>query len=229
MSGVNAVGEATVSAATATADAVKSAVHDSLHEEEIHVVLPGETIDELADKYQVNKRDLIRANSLCRRSLRAGQELVIPTGVSAEIEENHPNEILILKATNEHDQRGMVKFTLDNVIWSESGEEKYFIEMVNVQLLRVDLSNDALPDLLPADSANNNRVEVAAEVLETEEEGPKPNVAQVVEVVERTSPGEDDEFDFTSIRVDFTLFNNEGILKIFFRFFEFVSWFLTPI
>ena len=78
-SGVSAVGEATVSAATATADAVKTAVNESLGAEgEVHVVLPDENIDVLAEKYGVSKRDLIRVNSLCRRSLRAGQELIIP-------------------------------------------------------------------------------------------------------------------------------------------------------
>ena len=78
VSGVSAVGEATISAANATADAVKKEILGS--EGEIHVVLPDENIDGLAEKYNVSKRDLIRVNSLCRRSLRAGQELIIPLG-----------------------------------------------------------------------------------------------------------------------------------------------------
>ena len=67
--------------ATATADAA-AAVKDEIlgSEGEVHVVLPDENIDGLAEKYGVSKRDLIRVNSLCRRSLRAGQELIIPLG-----------------------------------------------------------------------------------------------------------------------------------------------------
>lgn len=80
LSGVSAVGEATVSSARASADAMKRAVHESLgHEDdEIHVVLPDEDLEGLAKKYGVSKRDLIRVNSLNRRSLRPGQELIIP-------------------------------------------------------------------------------------------------------------------------------------------------------
>ena len=109
MSGVSAVGEATSSACK---DAVKLVMNESL-DRETHVVLPDENIDVLAEKYGVNKRDLIRVNSLCRRSLRAGQELVIPSGDSVDVV--HPNEILILKATNEHDQEGKINLTLDKV------------------------------------------------------------------------------------------------------------------
>ena len=132
---MSAVGEATVSAATATADAVKKEILGS--EGEVHVVLPDENIDSLAVKYGVSKRDLIRVNSLCRRSLRAGQELIIPIGdITGGLGDGavvHPNEILILKATNEHDQEGVIRFQLDNVIWSESGEEKYTINIVLCQ------------------------------------------------------------------------------------------------
>lgn len=67
--------------ATATADAAAAVKGEILGSEgEVHVVLPDENIDGLAEKYGVSKRDLIRVNSLCRRSLRAGQELIIPLG-----------------------------------------------------------------------------------------------------------------------------------------------------
>ena len=91
-------------ASKASVKAVKKAMNESLGDDDIHVVLPGEDLDQLAEKYDVKKRDLIRVNSLNRRSLRAGQELIIPN--SSEIIEGkiHPNEVLVLKATNEHDQ-----------------------------------------------------------------------------------------------------------------------------
>ena len=91
-------------ASKASVKAMKKAMNESLGDDDIHVVLPGEDLDQLAEKYDVKKRDLIRVNSLNRRSLRAGQALIIPN--CSEIIENHshPNEVLVLKATNEHDQ-----------------------------------------------------------------------------------------------------------------------------
>ena len=80
---------------------------------EVHVVLPDENLEVLAEKYGVNKRDVIRVNSLCRRSLRAGQEIIIPSGDSVDVV--HPNEILILKATNDLDQEGKINLTIDKV------------------------------------------------------------------------------------------------------------------
>ena len=56
---MTAVGEATVSAASATADAVKLAVKDSLGpDEEIHVVLPDEDLEVFK-----KARDQVRRNS----------------------------------------------------------------------------------------------------------------------------------------------------------------------
>ena len=69
----------------------------------------------------------------------------------------HPNEILILKATNEHDQEGVIRFQLDTVIWSESGEEKYTINMENVKIVKMDLSHDSMPELvLPANGKSGS-------------------------------------------------------------------------
>ena len=62
----------------------------------------------LAEKYGVSKRDLIRVNSLNRRSLRAGQELIIPHAGDIHEERIHPHEILVMNATNEHDQVGFL-------------------------------------------------------------------------------------------------------------------------
>ena len=242
---MSAVGEATVAAATATADAVKKEILGS--EGEVHVVLPDENIDSLAEKYGVSKRDLIRVNSLCRRSLRAGQELIIPIGDASggglgDGTVVHPNEILILKATNEHDQEGVIRFQLDNVIWSESGEEKYTINMENVKNVKMDLSHDLIPELLPAtigngksgsDPDSESAAKRVAETAEPESEMAKNNgAAHVVEFGETTATSAsasasavvgggsgssnnetspEDLDDGVPVRVDFTLFCNEGL------------------
>lgn len=224
MTSVSAVGEATASAAAATADAVKSAVHESLGKEgEVHVVLPGESIEAVAEKYEISKRDLIRANSLCRRSLRAGQELIIPSGDALPIVV-HPNEVLVLKATNEHDQEGVVHFGLDRIIWSESGDEKYCIEMANVRHVGMDLATDltSLPELLPpatptasAEEHKNNDVE---QVFNNDDDDKvqddgKPDQAMMVLELKQNdddqSPEEED--DGSMVRLDFMLFANEGV------------------
>jgi hypothetical protein len=149
MSGVSAVGEATVSAG-------KWVIHESLGpDDELHTVLPDEDLECLSKQYGVSKRDLIRANSLNRRSLRAGQSLIIPHGGCAGGEDQlanivHPNESLALKAVNEHDQDGVCRFTLDYLAWSENGSERFQIAMTTVHLIRIDVHRDALPDLMSA-------------------------------------------------------------------------------
>lgn len=218
MTSVNAVGEATVSAATATADAVKSAVHESLGKEgEVHVVLPGESIEAVAEKYEISKRDLIRANSLCRRSLRAGQELIIPSGDALPIVV-HPNEILVLKATNEHDQEGVVHFGLESIIWSESGDEKYIMEMANVRNIGMDLANDlTLPELLPPATPTTEKNDVE-QVFNNNDEGTndnddegKPDQAMMVLELNQDDDQSPEEDDSMMVRVDFTLYANEGV------------------
>ena len=93
-------------AGKATSKAMKRVMNESLDPEDLHVVLPDENLECLAEKYGVSKRDLIRVNSLNRRSLRAGQELIIPHAGDIHEERIHPHEILVMNATNEHDQVG---------------------------------------------------------------------------------------------------------------------------
>ena len=97
-------------AGKATSKAMKRVMNESLDPEDLHVVLPDENLECLAEKYGVSKRDLIRVNSLNRRSLRAGQELIIPHAGDIHEERIHPHEILVMNATNEHDQVGWDNF-----------------------------------------------------------------------------------------------------------------------
>ena len=213
LSGVTAVGEATVSAASATADAVKLAVKDSLGpDEEIHVVLPDEDLGVLAEKYGISKRDLIRVNSLSRRSLRAGQEIVIPGAIGERDDIVHPNEILLLKSTNEHDQEGQCRFTLDTLLWMVADESKYSIEMENVRLIRIDYDHtEPVPELLPPSrNQDNTKVLIEKEPASDETENSEPNnKIQVVQIDSAMSPEELGEH--TRVKMDIFLYSNEGL------------------
>ena len=206
------MGEATVSAASATADAVKLAVKDSLGpDEEIHVVLPDEDLETLAEKYGISKRDLIRVNSLSRRSLRAGQEIVIPAAIGERINDDivHPNEILLLKSTNEHDQEGQCRFTLDTLLWTVNDETKYSMEMDNVRLIRIDYDQlDPVPELLPASESPAESEKKELIIDEEVKETVTKNEAQVVQI-DTLSPEE--LGDSVRVKMDIFLYTNDGL------------------
>ena len=222
------MGEATVSAASATADAVKLAVKDSLDPDaEIHVVLPDEDLETLAEKYGISKRDLIRVNSLSRRSLRAGQEIVIPAAIgerSVSDDIVHPNEILLLKSTNEHDQEGQCRFTLDTLIWTVSDETKYSMDMDNVRLIRIDYDQccsdpESIPELLPPsqspdDTVKADQKEVLIEDIKEDDEVSSScstkNKAQVVQIEDNTLSPEE-LGDSVRVKMDIFLYSNDGL------------------
>ena len=216
------MGEATVSAASATADAVKLAVKDSLDPDaEIHVVLPDEDLETLAEKYGISKRDLIRVNSLSRRSLRAGQEIVIPAAIGERMNDDivHPNEILLLKSTNEHDQEGQCRFTLDTLIWTVSDETKYSMDMDNVRLIRIDYDQfsgdpEPLPELLPPSQSPDVKADqkevLIEDVRDDNDETPSKNKAQVVQIEDNTLSPEE-LGDSVRVKMDIFLYSNDGL------------------
>ena len=88
VSGVTVIGSSTVQAGKAVTSASVNAVQDttkwvkeqaeSLSEDQIHVVLPGETFEAISEQYHVREELLIKMNMLNSRTLRTGKQLVIP-------------------------------------------------------------------------------------------------------------------------------------------------------
>ncbi len=227
VSGVSAAGNATLSAGMASVGAMKDFVHDSLGpDDEIHTVVPGEDLSDLAKQYGVGTRDLIRANSLNRRALRPGQGLVIPRGLKGRPKEFHQSENLALKADcGDLGSDGTARFTLHKITWSLEGNERVNIDCKAVQRIFLDMEAEGekpagLPELLPAKevvaTSGSGSKSPAAEA----EKSPRPPppageaVSRIVEVNPEartnTADSSPDESMYTGIHMELQVGSSDG-------------------
>ena len=106
------------------------------------------------------------------------------------------------------------------VIWSESGTEKYTLNMENVKLIKMTLmskSDSGIPALLPAKASSSEVIVIPSEASgspksDAEIEHPAMNETRLVEL-KNGSPDSDEDLDEDSlIRIDFVVFRNEGLI-----------------
>ena len=179
ITGVSAASEATVSAGRVVSSASVSAVMDTTKwvkeqsesfggdDHEMYTVLPGDTLDDVARIYDIPVYDLIRFNSLHRRCLIPGTQIIIPDETD-EINA-HPDEIFVAKAlmifhshdgtTEETEIEGVARFSADKLLFKTSTGSlalDYSPTDVAHLLLTVCETVDSVPELLPAHSIDTD-------------------------------------------------------------------------
>jgi LysM repeat protein len=159
VSGVSAASEATVSAGRVVTNASMSAVIDTTKwvreqsesfgydEHESYTVLPGDTLESVAQSLGVAVYDLIRLNTLHKRRLIPGKQLLIPD--ESDQIEAHPDEIFV----------AIARFSLDKLSFKTSNGST-LMDHSPLELLQLSLdiceTADSVPDLLPAHSTKEN-------------------------------------------------------------------------
>ena len=182
ITGVSAASEATVSAGRVVTSASVSAVMDTTKwvkeqsesfggdDHEMYTVLPGDTLDDVARLYDIPVYDLIRFNSLHRRCLIPGTQIIIPD--ETDDIKAHPDEIFVAKAlmifhshdgnTDESEIEGVARFSADKLIFKTTTGPlalDYSPSDVTQLLLTVCETVESVPELLPAhsiDYSNNS-------------------------------------------------------------------------
>ena len=179
VTGVSAAGEATVSAGRVVTSASVSAVIDTTKwvkeqsesfggdDHESYTVLPGDTLEDVALNHGVTVYDLIRLNTLHRRYLIPGKQLLIPD--ESDQITAHPDEIFVAKAfiifqsrpgdVDENEIDGVVRFSTNKMTFkSSAGSLLMDYSPSEVRQLSLDVCEtaDCVPDLLPAYSIDEN-------------------------------------------------------------------------
>ena len=175
VTGVSAPGEATVSAGRVVTNVSVSAVNETTKwvkeqsesfggdDHESYTVLPGDTLDSIALLHGVTVYDLIRLNTLHRRALIPGTQLLIPE--ESDQITPHPDEIFVAKAfiifqshhgeVDETEAEGVVRFSTNKLTFkASSGSLLMDFSPSEVRQLSLEICEtaDCVPDLLPARS-----------------------------------------------------------------------------
>ncbi len=158
---VSAAGEATISAGRVVTNASVNAVMDTtkwvkeqsegLGQEDCdrYTVLPGDTIEELANIHNIKIHDLIRTNRLSQRKIFPGKKIYIPNSLEEICA--HPDEILAKKAFFKGNEI-FLNFTPSILSATFQGTTIVNCDMDSVVKIHLDICEliDYIPDLLPA-------------------------------------------------------------------------------
>ena len=175
VTGVSAAGEATVTAGRAVTSASVSAVKETTKwvkeqsesfggdDHESYTILPGDTLETIALEHGVTVYDLIRLNTLHKRALIPGRQLLIPD--ESDQITSHPDEIFVAKAfiifqshngdVDESEVEGVVRFSTNKLTFKSSVGSllmDYSPSEVRQLSLEICETTDCVPDLLPAHS-----------------------------------------------------------------------------
>jgi len=176
VTGVSAASEATVSAGRVVTSASVSAVMDTTKwvkeqsesfggdDHEMYTVLPDDTLENVALSHGVTVYDLIRINTLHRRYLIPGKQIIIPD--ESDQIKAHPDEIFVAKAfiifqseggviVDENEIDGIARISTEQMTFkSSSGSMILDCKTGDISqlILSVCENVDSVPDLLPANS-----------------------------------------------------------------------------
>ena len=165
--GVSAIGNTTVQAGKASVTAVQDTTkwmitrtETILGECQVHVVLPDEEIDDICKKYDIDPIHLIKANSLQKRDLRVGKQLLIPhVDNLAEIKRlQHEKDMLQVNAKDKS-LDGTLTFTYESLFFSSPD---IFTEIKNsdvstISFFPIENKDLEMPALLRPESVINEK------------------------------------------------------------------------
>ncbi len=169
VTGVSAASEATLSAGRVVTNASVSAVIDTTkwvkeqsesfgcEEQEAYTVLPGDTLEEIANRHNLHVHDLIRVNRLQQRTLFPGKQIVIPE--DADQIQPHPEEVFVTNAflikIGQSKDEVFLRFSTDKFSALYQGNLYMQCNPKDVSRIQLDIYEivEHMPDLLPPAAA----------------------------------------------------------------------------
>ncbi|TRY72214.1 hypothetical protein TCAL_01081 [Tigriopus californicus] len=162
VSGVSVIGTSTIQASRVVTSASVNVMQDTTkwmreqsnsfpEDENIHVVMPDETIDDIAERYNVTSFQLIRSNSLTKRKLRPGKVLTI---IAPTCEVEPPTDEVEFAAILDGNKGKIVFETKRVIISTETGDLRRIpvedLEKIGIRCR--DDEPDEIPDLISVSS-----------------------------------------------------------------------------
>lgn len=164
VSGVSVIGTSTIQASRVVTSASVNVMQDTTKwmreqsnsfpedDENVHVVMPDETIDDIAERYNVTSFQLIRSNSLTKRKLRPGKVLTI---IAPTCEVEPPADEVEFAAIMDGNKGKIVFETKRVIISNETGDLRRIpvedLEKIDIRS-RDDEELDEIPDLISVSS-----------------------------------------------------------------------------
>jgi len=166
--GVSAAGEASLSASRVVTNASVKWVKEQsegLGNDDLldtYTVLPGDTLEDIGSKNNINIHNLIRLNNLNQRKLFPGRRILLHSK-QEEVNKSHPEELLtkkgLLKSIDHDKVEILVTFTPEKISAALTNDNKVIqFDFDELSKLHLDISEDieSIPDLLPAKLAPTN-------------------------------------------------------------------------